>query len=80
MTIFQSSTALPAIPDNITIPQFILSELQLSSRPVRPRNVPYFIDNGSGRSYNHHQVGLLAADYGKLTVVIQGPPSNIWSC
>ena len=28
---------------------------------MRPRNVPYFIDNASGRTYDYEEVGLYAA-------------------
>jgi len=65
MTIFRNdSIPLPPIPDNLTIPQFILRDLQLPARPVRPGNVPYFIDNASGRTYNYEEVGLYSADFG----------------
>ena len=82
MTIFQNNLSpLPPIPDNLTIPQFILRELELPGRPVRPRNVPYFIDNGSGRAYNYEEVGPYAALFDEaLKLVSQGAPPNLWPC
>ena len=55
MTLFQSSIPLPPIPDNLIIPQFILRE-DPPLRPVRPSDVPYFIDDSSGRAYNYEEV------------------------
>jgi hypothetical protein len=65
MTIFRNNLPLSPIPDYLTIPQFFLRELESPGRPVRPRNVPYFIDNESGRAYNYEEVGLYAASYGE---------------
>ena len=81
MTIFQNYLSpLPPIPDNLTIPQFILRELELPGRPVGPRNVPYFIDNGSGRAYNYEEVGNAALFDEALKLVSQGAPPNLWPC
>jgi len=58
MTLFHSSVPLPDIPDNLTIPQFMLRELQLpSGRPVRPSNVPLFIEDDTGRGITFEEVG-----------------------
>ncbi|KAF7302723.1 Phenylacetyl-CoA ligase [Mycena chlorophos] len=50
-TLFTSpagSLPLPFIPDNVTIPQFML-ETPHSARPHRPASAPWLIEDGSGR-------------------------------
>ncbi|KAK7048191.1 phenylacetyl-CoA ligase [Favolaschia claudopus] len=42
------SGSLPAIPDDLTIPQFQL-DYRDPNRPIRPAHVPCLIDDGSGR-------------------------------
>ncbi|KAJ2919291.1 hypothetical protein MD484_g1184, partial [Candolleomyces efflorescens] len=54
MTLFQVDTPLPHIPDNLTIPQFMLREM--SGRPVRPRNTPFFIEDTTGRNVTYEEV------------------------
>lgn len=47
---------LPFVPDNLTLPQFILD----SSHPLRPRRVddaiPWLIEDQSGRKYGYEEV------------------------
>ncbi|KAJ2932669.1 hypothetical protein H1R20_g4405, partial [Candolleomyces eurysporus] len=54
MALFQVDTPLPHIPDNLTIPQFMLREID--GRPVRPRNVPFFIEDATGRKITYEEV------------------------
>jgi len=56
MSFFQVNTPLPHIPDDLTIPQFMLREA--SGRPTRPRNVPFFIDDGTGRAASYEEVSV----------------------
>ncbi|KDR85394.1 hypothetical protein GALMADRAFT_234245 [Galerina marginata CBS 339.88] len=62
MSEFRSPVPLPDIPDNLSIPQFILRTSP--SRPVRPKNVPFFIEDSTGRAVTfeeaHHRTFGLA--------------------
>ncbi|KAF5323577.1 hypothetical protein D9611_005726 [Ephemerocybe angulata] len=85
MATFQVDTLLPHIPDDLTIPQFMLREM--SGRPVRPRNVPFFIEDGTGRQVTyeevHHRTSSLAnalslrwhVGYGDVVCIMS--PNNI---
>lgn len=57
MSEFRSPVPLPRIPDNLTIPQFILrtggDASESPSRPVRPSNVPFFIEDKTGRGVTY---------------------------
>ncbi|KAF8167711.1 amp dependent CoA ligase [Crassisporium funariophilum] len=55
MSEFRSQVSLPHIPDNLSIPQFIL-RASSSPRPVRPSNVPFFIEDSTGRPVTYEQV------------------------
>ncbi|PFH54842.1 hypothetical protein AMATHDRAFT_134798 [Amanita thiersii Skay4041] len=56
MSLFHApSSLLPPIPDNLTIPQFIL-DTNLPYRPLRPSNVPWFIEDQSGRKIFYPEV------------------------
>ncbi|KAH6916914.1 amp dependent CoA ligase [Coprinopsis sp. MPI-PUGE-AT-0042] len=54
MSEFRNPVPLPRIPDDLTIPQFMLREI--SGRPARPSNVPYFIHDATGRAINYEEV------------------------
>ncbi|KAF9477527.1 amp dependent CoA ligase [Pholiota conissans] len=54
MTEFHSPVPLPHIPDDLTIPQFFL-RTESPGRPIRPRNVPFFIDDASGRAVTYEE-------------------------
>ncbi|OAX33663.1 acetyl-CoA synthetase-like protein [Rhizopogon vinicolor AM-OR11-026] len=43
------------VPDDLTLPQFILDSHH-PLRPVRPSHVPWFIDDASGRGFGHEEV------------------------
>ncbi|THV07585.1 phenylacetyl-CoA ligase [Dendrothele bispora CBS 962.96] len=45
---FRSPVPLPPIPDDLTIPQFML-KYQHSLRPSRPHNVPWLIEDRTGK-------------------------------
>jgi hypothetical protein len=58
VTEFHSCHAgLPAIPDDLSIPQFFLDH-HLSNRPLRPRDAPWLIDDDTGMSVDLEQVRL----------------------
>ncbi|KAG2023019.1 phenylacetyl-CoA ligase [Coprinopsis cinerea AmutBmut pab1-1] len=53
MTIFRSPVPLPAFPDDLTVPQFMFSPAP--NRPLRPRNVPFFIEDATGRRVSYEE-------------------------
>ena len=55
MSEFRSPIPLPHVPDNISIPQFIFRS-GTPGRPVRPSDVPFFIEDGTGRAVTYEQV------------------------
>lgn len=55
MTEFRSKLTLPPVPDDLTIPQFIL-DANSHKRPPRPDGVPWLIDDDTGRSMGYEQV------------------------
>lgn len=63
MSEFRSPVPLPHVPDNLSIPQFIFHS-GTPGRPVRPSNVPFFIEDGTGRAvtyeHAHHRTYSLA--------------------
>lgn len=61
MTEFHSLTPLPFIPDNLTVPQFILDS-QHPSRIVRNNSNPWLIEDATGRGVGFEE--LRARSYG----------------
>ncbi|KAF9033174.1 hypothetical protein BJ165DRAFT_1515946 [Panaeolus papilionaceus] len=55
MTEFCAAVSLPPVPDNITIPQFIFQP-KCMTRPVRPANVPVFVDDATGKALFYDDV------------------------
>ncbi|KAF9566127.1 phenylacetyl-CoA ligase [Agrocybe pediades] len=54
MSEFRSPIPLPHIPDNLTIPQFFLQpSTSTHSRPIRPSNVPFFINDRTGHGVTY---------------------------
>jgi hypothetical protein len=51
---------LPFIPDNLSIPQFILDSNH-PTRPVRKHDIPWLIEDASGRKVGFEEVSLLLA-------------------
>ncbi|KAG2065600.1 amp dependent CoA ligase [Suillus decipiens] len=43
------------VPDDLTLPQFILDSYH-PLRPIRPSHVPWFIDDASGRGVGHEEI------------------------
>lgn len=78
MAEFRNPVPLPAIPDDLTIPQFMLREI--TGRPTRPSNVPYFIHDATGRAINYEEVsagqsvGVLSGTQQHRNV---GPPPDL---
>ncbi|KAF8973603.1 amp dependent CoA ligase [Flammula alnicola] len=54
MSEFRSPVPLSHIPDDLSIPQFIL-RTEAPGRPVRPRTIPFFIEDGTGRAITYEQ-------------------------
>lgn len=46
---------LPFIPDNLTLPQFILDSQHLT-RPVRGDGIPWLIEDSTGRKIGFEEV------------------------
>lgn len=46
---------LPAIPDNLTVPQFIF-DFEHSTRPTRDGKVPWLIEDETGRKIDGNEV------------------------
>lgn len=58
MTEFRSAVPLPHIPDDLSIPQFIFRS-EYPGRPIRPRNAPLFIEDGTGTVTTYEQVCII---------------------
>ena len=56
--ILASENALPFIPDDLSVPQFLL-DVHHPSRPVRTKPQAWFIDEISGREIGLDEVGLM---------------------
>jgi hypothetical protein len=52
---------LPFIPDNLSIPQFIL-DTQHPTRPLRKHGIPWLIEDASGRKVGFEEVSVLELD------------------
>ncbi|KAJ7109969.1 phenylacetyl-CoA ligase [Mycena epipterygia] len=52
------STPLDRIPDDLTIPQFLLDFTAHPSRPVRPQGVPWLIEDKTGRAITFDELRL----------------------
>jgi hypothetical protein len=46
---------LGAVPDNLTLPQFILDSIH-PTRPIRKEGTPWFIDDTTGRKIGFEEV------------------------
>ncbi|KAJ3514401.1 hypothetical protein NLJ89_g2402 [Agrocybe chaxingu] len=55
MTLFGPKAPLPPIPDDVSIPQFMLRAAD-PSRPLRPSNIPFFIEDKTGRAISFEEV------------------------
>ncbi|KAE9400526.1 phenylacetyl-CoA ligase [Gymnopus androsaceus JB14] len=53
---FSTATSLPSFPDDITIGQFMLEPHRFPLTPVRPDNVPWLVEDASGRGLRTEQV------------------------
>lgn len=51
---------VPYIPDNLTITQFILDSAH-SYRPLRPVNVPWLIEDATGRKIGLEEVTMASS-------------------
>ncbi|KAF8642004.1 hypothetical protein AX16_009726 [Volvariella volvacea WC 439] len=56
MSEFATSLEPLHIPDNLTIPQFILKGATSVIRPTRPPTVPWFIEDATGRPFHQSEV------------------------
>jgi hypothetical protein len=53
---------LPFIPDNLSVPQFIL-DTQHPTRPLRKHGIPWLIEDASGRKVGFEEVSVLELDH-----------------
>jgi hypothetical protein len=79
MSEFRSPIPLPYVPDNISIPQFIFRS-GVPGRPVRPSNVPFFIEDGTGRAVTYEQVLDASLSGPSHFNEFLGPPSYLQPC
>ena len=77
MSEFTVNTPLPHIPDNLTIPQFILREIA-SPRPQRSLSVPFFIDDKTGRRISYEEVRLYFP-ISNCSLQFLGAQTHIWT-
>ena len=52
------SAGLPAIPDNVTLPQFIL-DAPHPTRPIRKDSNPWLIEDGTGNKFGFEEVSTM---------------------
>lgn len=78
-----SKTTLPFIPDNLTIPQFILDG-QHPTKPMGGHGIPWLIEDATGRKVGFEEVGYRLHIYalGALPTVAALTASKplIWPC
>ena len=55
--IFRSPIACPPIPHDLTTAQFMLDTCH-STRPIRTENIPWIIDDSTGRRIGYEEVCL----------------------
>ncbi|KAF5368454.1 hypothetical protein D9758_002336 [Tetrapyrgos nigripes] len=68
---FRSPLSLPQIPDDLTIPQFLL-EYKHSLMPARPHNAPWLIEDHSGR-------GILTEELRERTYKLANALNTRWN-
>jgi 4-coumarate--CoA ligase len=59
--IMTPEVVLPFIPDNLSVPQFIL-DTQHPARPLRKHGIPWLIEDASGREVGFEEVSVLELD------------------
>jgi len=70
-------STLPFIPDNLTIPQFIL-DAHHPSRPLRKDGMPWLIEDESGREIGVEEVNRLIKTFIFFSYVSLAPCSYLW--
>lgn len=58
MEIYSPAGTLPILPDDLTIPQFIF-EFKHGTRPTRGSDVPWLIEDETGRGIGGNEVSLI---------------------
>lgn len=73
--------AIPHLPDDITIVQFLLDSHD-PTRPANPVGLPWFIEEATGRSIDIDEVCplFLTGITGTLTRAFEGPRKRAWCC
>jgi hypothetical protein len=67
MSSFGSLESLPHIPDDLTVPQFIL-DYPHTTRPIRKHGSPWLIEDTTGKEIGFEEAsGNLQANYSRLT-------------
>lgn len=83
MTEIQSpvSNGLPYIPDDLTLPQFML-DYQHLARPVRKDGIPWLIEDSTGRRIGFEEVkidGIVETLFYTHTI-LSAESTHFWSC
>ncbi|KAF8158555.1 hypothetical protein B0H34DRAFT_709358 [Crassisporium funariophilum] len=55
MDIYSRGDALPLIPDNVTIPQFLF-DTEHPARPSRQKEIPWLIEDDTGKKIGEHEL------------------------
>lgn len=55
MSEYVAEGILPVIPDDLTVPQFILDSSH-STRPIRKQDIPWLVDDTTGRRIGFEEV------------------------
>jgi hypothetical protein len=78
MTIFSTPSGLPPIPDDLSVPEFML-DFASSYRPRRPLSAPWLIDDATGRRFDYNQVNARVQSLanGLKNVCNLGPSSHL---
>jgi hypothetical protein len=72
---------LPVIPDNLTVPQFILDSSH-STRPIRKEVIPWLVDDTTGHRIGFEEVSdrLMNVMIDVIDVPQPDSQSCVWTC
>ena len=80
MPVFTSPIPCPDIPDDLTCAQFLL-DAHHPTRPTRPQDVPWLIDDSTGRRIGFEEV-MSSLLHIELRLISEGsdPDPRVWCC
>jgi hypothetical protein len=72
---------LPHVPDDLTLPQFILDSTH-ECRPIRPQGATWLIEDATGRKVGLEEVTIfrLYIPLSKVEHVLKDSVSRFWLC